>query len=156
MLLQGVGSVIKAYGCDPDEALEVSTRGAVAISRWVQSLRDNFLSYDGHSQYINNLSHGAYKEDKQLFFSSAGFSGDLEFEKQNDNLWWESSKPFESTDVNNQGFEIVVRGYSSKADKDEVFFSKKRITLDIGCGFGGKLASCLFDENGKPIELIAV
>jgi serine/threonine protein phosphatase 1 len=156
MLLKGVGSVIKAYGGNPDEGLAVSRQGAVAISRWTQSLRESFVSHDGHMDYLTNLHYGAYTEDNKLLFVSAGYSNQAPITEQSDSLWWESKKPFEVLDDKPQEFDMVVRGYCQKHDKEKPYLSKSRMTLDMGCGFDGKLAACLFDERSKPVQLIAL
>lgn len=156
MFLHGLGTVVEAYGSSVEEALSHSNLGSVSLCKWVEKLRKNMQKYDGHQKFLNSLFYASYTEDKKLLFVHKGIDPDLPLLQQKDNFWWGSSKPFERLGAAYEGFGKVIRGASENADYDKPFFSRHFITLDLGCGYGGKLCACLFDETFSPAELITV
>ena len=151
MLQQGAGATIEAYGGSPAEGFQQCRSGALAITRWTNSLRTAMQARPGHYQLMAALRRAAYTDDLQLLFVHAGVDPERPLDAQGDSLWWghpgfaELAHPY-------GGFLRVVRGFDRAHGGATV--KSFVTTLDGGCGFGGKaLAACL-DLSGDILELI--
>ena len=72
MVDQGAGVSIAAYGGDAHDGEVAAAQGAVAVTRWTQSLRAGLNAAPGHRDFLSSLKHAAYTADGALVFVHAG------------------------------------------------------------------------------------
>jgi serine/threonine protein phosphatase 1 len=151
MLQQGVGATIEAYGGNPADGIVQCRSGALAITRWTNSLRAAMQARPGHYPFMAALRRAAYTDELSLLFVHAGIDPERPLDAQGDCLWW-GHPGFGKLDHPYGEFLRVVRGFDPKhAGPQRGSFS---VTLDAGCGFGGKaLAACL-DLQGEILDTI--
>lgn len=151
MLQQGVGTTIAAYGGDPAEGIVRCREGALAITRWTSGLRAAMQARPGHYQLMAELRRAAYTDDYGLLFVHAGIDPDRPLDAQGDSLWW-GNAGFAMLNHPYGEFLKVVRGFDRNHGGPGM--SPFTITLDGGCGYGGKaLAACL-DPKGGILDLV--
>jgi serine/threonine protein phosphatase 1 len=144
MLRQGLGATLAAYGCDTSRGLAAARDGALSLSRWTSSVRAALSAKPGHRDLLSCLHRAAHDEEARLLFVHAGVDPSRALASQGDTLWWgmpgfgQWPQPFGQFDRVVRGFDAAHGGYA------ELPFA---ITVDSGCGFGGKLtAICLSDQ----------
>lgn len=153
MLAQGVGATLEAYGGHVREARVAANGGALALSRYTSRLRVAMQAHDGHQQVLSALKRAAYTADQSLLFVSAGLDPDLPLAGQDDNFWWNDAG-FNRLDSPYAGFARVVRGFDGC--HRGITETPVAVTLDGGCGFGGRLVAGAFDATGALIDRIEV
>jgi serine/threonine protein phosphatase 1 len=151
MLQQGVASTISAYGGDPAEGLVRCREGALAITRWTNSLRTAMQARPGHFHLLAELRRAAYTDDYGLLFVHAGIDPDRPLEAQGDTLWWGSSG-FAMLSQPYGEFLKVVRGFDRQHGGPAM--NPFAITLDGGCGYGGKALLACLDPKGEILDLV--
>jgi serine/threonine protein phosphatase 1 len=151
MLSHGVAATLAAYGGDARQGLAAARDGAMSITRWTNQLRAGVAAMPGHRDLLSGLRRAAYTDDGALLFVHAGVDASRPLEAQGDVLWWGTSG-FGQWNAPYQGFRLVVRGY------DHAHGGMVRgpfgLTIDDGCGFGGKLIAACLDRGGEVIEWI--
>jgi len=151
MLQQGVGTTITAYGGDPAEGIIRCREGALAITRWTNSLRAAMQTRPGHYQLMAELRRAAYTDDYGLLFVHAGIDPDRPLDAQGDTLWW-GSAGFATLNHPYGEFLKVVRGFDRQHAGPAM--SAFAITLDGGCGYGGKALVACLDPKGDILDLV--
>jgi serine/threonine protein phosphatase 1 len=151
MISQGVGPTLQAYGGSIADGRTAAKLGAVALSRWTNSLRAGMREVDGHEKLYSVLRRAAYTRDNALLFVNAGIDPTRPLSQQTDSFWW-GSRDFESLESRYDGFARVVRG----ADPQHrgVVVTDGTASIDGGCGFGGPLVAACFDAAGTLIEIL--
>lgn len=150
ILGQGVAETLRAYGCDPDQGRVVARDGAMAIGRWTNALRQAMAARPGHRQLMSALRRAAYTDDNGLLFVHAGFDPKRPLEKQGDALWW--GHPGWGSAAPYQDFRRVVRGFGrAPGALDPAPYA---LSIDSGCGFGGKLTAVCLAPSGETLEQI--
>ncbi|NNG04557.1 MAG: hypothetical protein HKM95_10715 [Inquilinus sp.] len=153
MLGQGVAETLHAYGGGVEEGLAAARDGAVQLTRWTNRLRGAMRDAPGHVSLYSALRRAAYTEDGRVLFVSAGIDPARPLSAQGDSFWWGGgdfaglSEPF-------FGVHRVVRGFDPA--RGGVAVGDIGVTLDAGCGHGGKLAAARIDPQGQIRELIEV
>jgi serine/threonine protein phosphatase 1 len=151
MLQQGVGPTISAYGGDPAEGIIHCREGAIAITRWTNSLRAAQQARPGHAALMTSIRRAAYTADLGLLFVHAGLDPDRPLSAQGDSLWW-GGPGFATLDHPYGEFLKVVRGFDrAHAGPAQGAFT---LTLDGGCGYGGKALGALIDPKGELLDLV--
>jgi hypothetical protein len=151
MLAHGVGPTVAAYGFDPQQGFSVARAGAVALARWTGKLRAGVRSHPGHDALYASLRRAAFTADGALLFVHAGIDPERPLAEQGDSLWWATpafehlAKPFE-------GFVRVIRGFDPL--HRGVVELPHALSLDAGCGFGGRLAAACLDPAGAVMDVI--
>lgn len=151
MLQQGVGATITAYGGDPAEGIIRCREGALAITRWTNGLRAAMQARPGHFQLMAELRRAAYTDDYGLLFVHAGIDPDRPLDAQGDTLWW-GSAGFTALDHPYGEFLKVVRGFDRHHGGPAM--NAFAVTLDGGCGFGGKALVACLDARGDILDLV--
>jgi serine/threonine protein phosphatase 1 len=151
MLQQGVGATITAYGGDPAEGIIRCREGALAITRWTNSLRGAMQARPGHYQLMSIVRRAAYTDDLGLLFVHAGLDPERPLDAQGDSLWWGSSG-FSSLNHPYGEFLKVVRGFDRQHGGPAQ--GPFTMTLDGGCGFGGKAIAACLDPRGEILDLV--
>lgn len=153
MLAQGVGPTLEAYGGRVQEARVAANGGSLALSRWTGRLRVAMQALDGHQQVLSALRRAAYTTDRTLLFVNAGLDPKLPLAQQDDHLWWNDTG-FDQLDAPFAGFARVIRGFDGR--HRGVSETPAAVTLDGGCGFGGRLVAGAFDATGALVDRIEV
>ena len=112
MFDHGVHHTIESYGFSNQELIEVSSQGAIAISKWTSRLNQHLLKENGHKQYFAKLKHAAYTESKKILFLNRGVDVSRPLSAQNDCFWW-GYQNFANLQKPYNTFVRIVRGYKS-------------------------------------------
>ena len=153
MIEQGAGPTIEAYGGTARDGDVATAQGAVALTRWTQSLRAGLKAAPGHRELLSSLKHAAYTADGALVFVHAGLDPARPLDSQGDSLWWNTAgfenitEPFFDT-------ERVVRGLDP--EHGGMVKSEFTLSLDAGCGFGGDLVAAAITPGAEQIEGLSV
>jgi serine/threonine protein phosphatase 1 len=154
VLAQGAAATLRAYGCDPERGQIAMREGAVTIGRWTESLRQAMAAHPGHRELLSALRRAAHTDDNGLLFVNAGIDPSQPLAAQGDALWWGHAGWRKMTEPY-QGFRRVVRGFDrSKASSavDGVEASPYTLTVDGGCGRGGRLIAVCLSPEGDIID----
>ena len=151
MVGQGAGTTIAAYGGTARDGEVATAQGAVAVTRWTQTLRAGLNAAPGHRDFLSSLKHAAYTADGALVFVHAGLDPARPLDAQGDGLWWNTAG-FDGMTGAFFGAERVVRGLDPEhRGVVETDFS---LSLDGGCGFGGELVAAAITPNSGEIETL--
>lgn len=158
MLQQGVDTTLLAYGGDAALGLSAARDGAVSLSRWTGQLRAAQRTAPGHDNLFSALRRAAYLDGDGvttagLLFVSAGLDVSRPLGAQGDSFWW-GGAAFNRIEAPYGGFGRVVRGYDPGHGGPQV--GAHAVTLDGGCGFGGRLVCGCFAPDGALLELVEV
>jgi len=158
MMGQGVDATLAAYGGSAYQGLAAARDGAVAISRWTGQLRSAQKSAAGHDQLMSCLRRAAYtsgpdERPAELLFVNAGIDPSRPLAAQGDAFWWGASA-FARAAGPYAGFRRVVRGYDPS--RGGLVLDGATVTLDGGCGLGGKLVCGCVSAEGEILELVEV
>jgi hypothetical protein len=163
MLRQGVDTTLVAYGGNPDQGLSAARDGAVAITRWTNSLRGAMRAAPGHDNVMSALRRAAYtsvpdesgveRVASGVLLVASGIEVSRPLGAQGDNFWW-GGTGFARIDQPYGQFCRIVRGYDP--GRGGVQVGDFTVTLDGGCGFGGPLVCGCLTPSGEILELIEV
>ncbi|MDR6292652.1 MULTISPECIES: hypothetical protein [Inquilinus] len=163
MLAQGVEPTLRAYGGRAEEGLAAAREGAIRLTRWTNALRESIRSAPGHNALYAALRRAAFTERAGTdaaaeggggaLFVSAGIDPSRPLAAQGDAFWW-SSGSFAAITAPFDGFHRLVRGHDPAGGGLQL--EGMAVTLDSGCGRGGRLAAGLFEPDGSLIEIVEV
>jgi serine/threonine protein phosphatase 1 len=151
MMERGVTATIKAYGGTPGEGLAAARGGTVTLTRWTSGLRSNMYAHPGHRELMSQLKRACVTQEGTLLFVHAGIDPERPLETQRDAFWWNPGG-FAALNQSFGHFRLVVRGFDP--DHEGVRIGPYTATLDGGCGNGGPLVACCFDNAGQPLEQV--
>ncbi|MBM3601286.1 MAG: hypothetical protein FJX35_24080 [Alphaproteobacteria bacterium] len=151
MVRQGLGATLSAYGGRIDQGMIAARDGALSITRWTNELRAGMHAAPGHTQLMSALKRAAFTVDGNLLFVHAGIDTERPLTAQSDSFWWASSG-FLKIDQPYGGFRRIVRGFDPA--RAGVVETAHTVSLDAGCGFGGKLVALCFDPEGRIVDRI--
>ena len=146
MLGHGGDATLRAYGGTAELGFECASEGALALTHWTSELRDRLRALPGHEALLNSLRRAALTENHALLFVNTGIDATRTLNEQTDSFWW-AGRSFKSVEQPFDGFRRVVRGF----DPDHGGFEERphTITVDGGCGFGGKLTAACLSSDGE-------
>lgn len=153
MVDQGAGPTIEAYGGTARDGEVATAQGAVAVTRWTQSLRAGLNAAPGHREFLSSLKHAAYTADGALVFVHAGLDPERPLDAQGDSLWWNTAG-FEAMSAPFFGTERVVRGLDP--EHRGVVERAFTLSLDGGCGFDGTLCAAAITPGEARIDSLSV
>lgn len=153
MLSQGVDATLRAYGGRPEDGMAAAREGAVRLTRWTNGLREAIRAAPGHNALYAALRRAAFTEGEGALFVSAGIDPSRPLAAQGDAFWW-SSGGFAAIAEPFDGFRRLVRGYDPTGGGLQL--EGMAVTLDSGCGRGGRLAAGLFEPDGSLVEIVEV
>lgn len=163
MLRQGVEATLRAYGGNPDYGLAAARDGAVALTRWTNSLRGAMRAAPGHDNVMSALRRAAYTSAPDetgveripsgVLLVASGIEVSRPLGAQGDNFWW-GGTGFARIDEPYGQFRRIVRGFDP--GRGGVQVGDFTVTLDGGCGFGGPLVCGCLAPSGEILELIEV
>lgn len=163
VLTQGAAATIAAYGGDPDRGRIASRDGPVAIGRWTAALRQAMSGRPGHRALMSSLRRAAYTDDHGLLFVHAGLDPSRPLAEQSDALWW-GHAGWVKIEAPYEGYRRVVRGFDRLARRrtrgqpagESVVATPCTLTVDGGCGFGGRLVAVCLTPDGEIADKIEV
>ena len=142
----GAGATIQAYGGNIEEGLKAVRDGAMTITRWTNGLRQTLRNAVGHNELLSKMRRAALTEDGALLFVSAGVDVQRPLGEQGDAFWW-GAGDFLAINAPVSGASRVIRGFDrANQGPVETAFT---LTLDGGCGRGGKLLAGLLLPDGR-------
>lgn len=166
----GLAPTLSAYGTTLSEGLRIARQGPMAIGRWTAAIRTRIREMPGHDPLLAGLSRAAITVPRDLageapgmLMVASGLDPARPFAEQGDAFWW---RPDGFAAVANgvpgpdgalvgwAGFSRIVRGLDPAGEG--LAQTDFAITLDAGCGRGGRLAAGLFAPDGALLELIEV
>jgi len=158
MLGQGLESTLLAYGGDAQLGLASARDGAVSLTRWTNQLRAALRAAPGHDALFSALKRAAFTGESEqapttLVFVSSGIDPARPLATQADSLWW-GGAAFRAIAAPFNGTARIIRGYDPAHGGMQV--GRDTVTLDGGCGFGGKLICGCFAPDGSVLELVEV
>jgi len=151
MLGQGMAATLEAYGISPGDGKAACREGALAMAQWTTSIQTSMRTRPGHDQLHGALRRAAYTADGSLLFVAAGVDPQRPISEQGDTFWWGSGY-FSDIPPKYAGYNRVVRGFGRSRRGTEL--DKYAVTLDGGCGFGGKLIAACFSTDGSITDAI--
>jgi len=143
---QGVGATIQAYGGNLEEGLRAVRDGAVSITRWTNALRASLRNAPGHGELMSSLRRAALSDDGALLLVNAGIDVTRPLTAQSDSFWW-GGTDFAAIDAPYGEVRKIVRGFD-RAGQGAVD-AQFTLSLDGGCGRGGKLLAALLRPDGQ-------
>ena len=159
MLAQGVDATLAAYGGNLNRGMAAARDGARAITRWTAELRQAIAARPGHQSLMSALRRAAFTEGGELLFVHAGLDPARPLAAQSDTLWW-GSPAFATLDGAYEGFRLVVRGFdrthAGLRSETPIVRTRHTLTIDGGCGFGGRLAAACISRAGDIADQIIV
>lgn len=151
MLDQGVGASLQAYGFNPQEGFREAAAGAMQLTRWTNKVRRAMQEKPGHYQVLGQLKRAAYPDNGTTLFVNAGINPSRPLETQKDSFWW-ANKGFQQVKGNFGPFTRLFRGYDPEQAGPK--YDEHAVTLDGGCGFGGKLIAACIGLDGQVLEVL--
>lgn len=155
MMRQGVDATLAAYGGRPEQGLAAARGGAVTLGRWTQSLREAMQARPGHASLFSALRRAAHTSPADglggALFVNAGVDPSRPLGHQGDSFWW-GFGGFTRLEHPFGGFARVVRGFDPARQGIQV--GPVGISLDGGCGFGGRLVAACLTAHGDVIEMV--
>jgi hypothetical protein len=163
MLRQGVDATLRAYGGVPEQGLAAARDGAVALTRWTNSLRGAMRACPGHENVMSALRRAAFTSIPNesdgpriptgVLLVSAGIDISRPLVTQGDSFWW-GGAGFSRIDHAYEPFQRLVRGYDP--GRGGIQITDITTTLDGGCGFGGRLVCGCLTAAGDILEIVEV
>ena len=149
--------LLRIYGSSLEDAGRVSREGIMNITRWSLQMQNNVRLHAGHEKFFTVLRRAAFTEnrhsnDNNILFVHAGIDTQKPLLEQEDQFWW-ASKNFNLLETPVQPFRAVIRGYDP--EQGGVHIGKFSLSLDGGCGHGGKLICARLSNTGDVLEMIA-
>jgi len=157
-------SILRGYGSTLEEAARTAREGIINLTRWSCFLKAKIRAKPGHEQFFTGLRRAAFTEhdparfgplndnvDSNLLFVHCGLDPALPLAAQEDRFWW-ASKNFNSLEPY-RPFRAVIRGHDP--EHGGIHVGKASISLDGGCGNGGKLVCAQLSNRGDVLEILA-
>jgi serine/threonine protein phosphatase 1 len=151
MVNAGIEPTVRAYGGELRQGFAATRDGPRTITRWTSVLRGAINAAPGHTTLLSALRHAAFTEEGGLLFVHAGIDPARPLEAQGDAFWWgrqdilDLAAPF-------GGFRRVVRGIDSQ--RRGLVESQFAVSLDGGCGRGGRLLAACLAPDGAVLDRV--
>ncbi len=152
-----IDSILQAYGASLTELSRISREGILNLTRWSMALKNRIRAEQGHEKFFTVLRLAAFTEhphsnDNNLLFVHAGLDPDKPLAAQGDQFWW-AFKGFNQLGAPYSPFRSVIRGHDP--ERQGIHVTPSFISLDGGCGHGGKLVCAQISNVGEIIEILA-
>ncbi|HYD16945.1 MAG TPA: hypothetical protein VEF76_00535 [Patescibacteria group bacterium] len=152
----GLDGMLLAYGSSLEELRRTAREGTMSLTRWSNGLKLKIRETPGHEAFQTILRRAAFTEhktsnDNNILFVHAGLNPARPLTEQGDSFWW-GSRNFNDM-APYSPFRAVVRGHDPELGG--VQLGPSSISLDGGCGRGGKLVCAQLSCNGDVLEIIA-
>ena len=151
MVREGVEATVRAYGGELRHGLAASRDGPRTLTRWTSALRSAMNAAPGHMMLFSSLRHAALTDDKRLLFVHAGIDAARPLAEQGDAFWW-GERDILDLAAPIDGFGRVVRGYDRQ--RRGLIEREFAVSLDAGCGRGGRLLAAAFAPDGEVVEVL--
>jgi hypothetical protein len=153
MAKEGIEPTVRAYGGELRLGFAASRDGPRTITRWTSALRAAMNTTPGHMTLFTSLRHAAVTDNPKLLFVHAGVDASRPLGGQRDVFWWgdrdilELTAPFD-------GHRRVIRGFDRQ--HRGLVESEFAVSLDGGCGYGGRLLAAAFAPDGAVLDALEV
>lgn len=155
-----MGSILKAYGSSIEDLLRIAREGTMSVTRWGAAFQGNIRQKPGHEKFFTVLKRAAFTENtgsndndsNNVLLVHAGIDPALALTEQEDQFWW-AHATFSKMQQSYKPFRTVIRGYDP--EHQGVQIGTVSVTLDGGCGYGGKLVCAELSQLGEIVELIS-
>lgn len=151
ILDHGGAATLKAYGTDHAEAQRAVRRGPTAIARWTSQWRQAQMAHAGHQEFNSQLASAVAWTEAGLLMVHAGIDPKKSLEDQHDAFWW-GHYGFTHLDQPFEQWRCLLRGHDPA--RRGPMRDRHRMTIDGGCGFGGKLLATCVDSNLDLVSCI--
>ena len=153
MLDHGMDATIKSYGLSTDDIINISSQGALAISKWTKKLNHRLSEEPGHQQYFIHLKHAAFSKSKKILFLNRGVDVSRPLSAQNDCFWW-GYQTFSNLKKPYNTFTRIVRGYESSKN-NQLEHSKNKILCSLFRQplTSDKIIAGIFTDSGEILDL---
>ena len=149
MVDRGVGATLEAYNGSMAEGFAKAAEGVIALTTWTSRLRESVRAAPGHEALMNVLRRAAISRDGGALFVNSGIDVGHPLSKQTDSFWW-AGRSFSSIHAPYEGFQRVIRGFDP--DHGGIAETALTLTIDAGCGFGGRLAAYCLTPDGDVLD----
>ncbi len=153
MFDHGVDTTLISYGFNKDKIINISTQGALIISKFTSNINNTLSKEPGHKQYFANLKHAAFSKTRKILFVNRGVDVSRPLSAQNDCFWW-GYQNFSNLNQPYNTFIRIVRGYKSSED-NQLENSKNRVVCSL---FhkplnSSKIIAGIFNDSGEIIDI---
>jgi hypothetical protein len=151
-----VDALLGAYGSSLQDAARIAREGILSLTRWSTALKLRQREA-GHEAFFLNLRLAAFTEhktsnDNNLLFVHAGFDPARSLAGQGDGFWW-GGKGFNAQAVPYRPFRTVVRGFDPEGQG--IYLGNCSVSLDGGCGRGGRLVCAQLSNLGDVLDIFS-
>lgn len=149
--------LLAAYGTSLAELARISREGILNLTRWSAALKTRLRGNAGHEKFFTSLRLAAFTEhkssnDNNLLFVHAGLDPSRPLAAQGDGFWW-SARGFNHIETPYRPFRTVIRGFDPEGQG--IHIGPAVVSLDGGCGRGGKLVCAQLSNIGDIIEILS-
>lgn len=149
MLAHGADATLTAYGGYAADGFNGAAEGAMALTAWTNELRATVRAAPGHDALMSGLKRAVSSHDQGVLFVSAGIDVERPLSAQTDSFWW-AGRSFAAITGRYEKFQRIVRGFDP--DHGGYFETKTTLTIDGGCGFGGRLVAVCMSPDGEVLD----
>jgi len=153
MLAHGADATLTAYGGDAADGFNSAAQGAMALTAWTNELRAMARAAPGHDALMSALKDAALSHDHGVLFVNTGLDSERPLSAQTDSFWW-AGRSFAAITDRYEGFQRIVRGFDP--DHGGYFETTATLTIDGGCGFGGRLIAVCLSPEGAILDRLDV
>jgi hypothetical protein len=152
-----INSVLQAYDTSLTEVSRIAREGILNLTRWSMALKTRIRAEPGHEKFFTVLRLAAFTEnrhtnDNNLLFVHAGLDPEKPLAAQGDQFWW-AFKGFNKIETPYLPFRSVIRGHDP--EHQGIHVTPGFISLDGGCGHGGKLVCAQLSNMGDVLDILA-
>ena len=150
----GLDIMLQAYGGDMRQGITAARQGVMALTRWTRDLRHALRAHAGHDTFFTVLRRAALTaqdDEGAMLLVHAGIEAARTLAAQGDAFWW-GGADFDHLSAPFDKFRRVVRGFDP--NHGGVRKTNYTITIDDGCGYGGKLSCACLSPAGDLLEMI--
>ena len=154
IMSNGLGRTMESYGICPHQGIHACQEGTLAMTRWVNQIRQTIRYFDGHDSFMTSLHRAAFtrsRDEFSMLFVNAGLDASKRLEDQKDSFWMQPDL-FENMTQPYAPFQTVIRGFDPL--QKGMLVTPQNVTLDKGCGLGGSLTCTQISGVGEFIEVL--
>lgn len=153
-------SILQAYGSSLESLTRIAREGTMSVTRWGAAIQNNLRQHPGHEKFFTVLKRAAFTENSgsndndagNILLVHAGIDPNLTLTEQDDQFWW-ADDAFRKMQDPYAPFRTVIRGHDPECQGVQV--GGVTMTLDGGCGYGGKLVCAELSCVGEIVEMLS-
>lgn len=153
-------SIFQAYGTSLEILTRVAREGTMSATRWGAAMQSSLRQHPGHEKFYTVLKRAAFTENagsndnegNNILLVHAGIDPALALTEQDDQFFW-ADEAFSKMQRPYVPFRTVIRGHDPECQGVQI--GGVTITLDGGCGSGGKLVCAGLSSEGEVVEMLS-